>query len=406
MHKQIIWINRLLNPNKNSYIARNKTYLSYICNKENVFRNEHTTHGLFGEIKDIPNIDKNNDITAVQEYINRLSKEKKNIYRGIISFNEADAIEKGFDEKQAWEDLVRTKLPEFAKSINIPENRLEFVASIHLDKGHPHIHIMFWDREQEIQRNFIHKSISNKFRVSLNKYVFADEYISALKERDIIKSDFISEEKNIEKYLINEMTNSKDFEIDNEDSKYNYLGTMYRDRIPQEELDDLTEQLLELKVMLPKTGSIDYKYLLNNKEVKDKVDSISYKLIDISPGLKNEFNKYIQKTLDIAKITTTNDPKQLKEIKKLAEKDLIKQIGNKVLNVERQILQKDRLEEWEKIQLQNNMIFGISELISVFSQLNQSYDNHYNSHIQNRDLTREERIELAKKMKDKGSIEW
>ena len=58
MHKQVVFITRLLNPNKTSTIARNKTYLSYICQKANVYRNEQTEHGLFGYIRDIPDIDK------------------------------------------------------------------------------------------------------------------------------------------------------------------------------------------------------------------------------------------------------------------------------------------------------------------------------------------------------------
>lgn len=406
MHRQVIWINRLFNPNKSSYIARNSTYLTYICKKENVFRNEFTTHGLFGSIRDIADIEKNNDISEVQKYINKIGKEKKNIYRGIISLTEADAIEKGFDEKEKWEDLIKVKLTEFGRSINIPPDRLEYVASIHLEKGHPHTHIMFWDRDQEVQRNYIHKGLSDKFRISLNKYIFSEEYLLALKERDAIKGEFTTEEKNIEKYLFYEMTNGKDVSKYNNESEYSYLGTMYRDKISQEDLDNITNDLLELKSILPKTGSLDYKYLMNNETVKEKIDSISYKLLEISPGLKKEFYKYIEKTVDIAKITKTNNTEDLNKIKKLAENDLIKQIGNKVLNIERQILKNDRIEEFQKIEMQNKMIQGISDLISLFSQLNQSNYNNYNSYMQDKDLTKEEKMEYAKKMQDRSSIEW
>ena len=57
-----------------------------------------------------------------------------------------------------------------------------------------------------------------------------------------------------------------------------------------------------------------------------------------------------------------------KKVKKDAEKDLLKQIGNKVLNVERDIINKEKLEEFEKIKYENNLIQGISDLISLFSQ--------------------------------------
>ncbi len=250
MHKQVVFITRLLNPNKTSTIARNKTYLSYICQKANVYRNEQTEHGLFGYIRDIPDIDKNNSISEVQKYIHKISNEKKNIYRSIISLSEEDAIEKGFDQKEAWSDLIKTKLPEFAKNLNIPYNNLEYVVSIHRDKGHPHAHIMFWDREQEIQRNFIHKKLSNNFRISLNKYIFNDEYTELLKQKDNIKESLIAEEKDIEKLLINELEGKN---IDTTEQDFIYNGTMYMDRISKEEIKDIMEDVFELRKMLPKT---------------------------------------------------------------------------------------------------------------------------------------------------------
>ena len=402
MHKQVIWINRLLQPNKISTIARNKTYLSYIAEKENVYRNKSTEHGLWGYIKDIPDIDKNNSLSEVQEYIKKLSMEKKNIFRGIISISEEDAIEKGFDKKEEWESLIKVKLPEFANSINIPSDRLEYIASIHRDKGHPHIHIMFWDREQEIQRNFIHKSISNKFRVSLNKYIFNEEYTEALKQRDAIKESFITEEKELESLFTNELL-GKNTQIEND---FYYPETMYLDRISKEEIKAITEQLLLLKEFLPKTGSIDYKYLMKNEDLIKKVDDISRQILKASPSLKSEFDKYIKKSVEIAEISGNAKQEDIEKVKNYAEKDLLKQIGNKVLNIERQVLKQENLSEQEKIEFQNNLLQGISELICVFSQLNQSNDYNIKGRSQHNELTKEARIELAKKLQDKNAVEW
>ena len=49
---------------------------------------------------------------------------------------------------------------------------------------------------------------------------------------------------------------------------------------------------------------------------------------------------------------------------------------------------------------------GISDLISVFSQLNQSYNYNINNANHNRDMTRDERIEAHKRLQDKGAIQW
>lgn len=406
MHNQVIWINRLLQPNKFSTIARNKTYLSYIAEKENVFRNESTEHGLWGYIRDIPDIDKNNSLTEVHEYIRQLSLDKKNIFRGIISISEADAMEKGFDKKEQWEDLIKVKLPEFAKSINIPSERLEYVASIHRDKGHPHIHIMFWDREQEIQKRFIHKSISNKFRISLNKYIFNEEYTEALKQRDAIKEDFITEEKQLESLFINELL-GKNTQIETISTvDFYYPETMYLDRISKEDIDEITNQLLGLREELPKTGSIDYKYLMKDEDLIKKIDDISRRILQASPSLKKEFDKYIKKSVEIAEISGNAKKEDIEKVKELAEKDLLKQIGNKVLNIERQVIRQEEISERERIKFQNNLLQGFSELICLFSQLNQSNDYHIKGRNQHNELTSEARKELAKKLQDKGAVEW
>ena len=141
-------------------------------------------------------------------------------------------------------------MPEFAKNLNIPYNNLEYVVSIHRDKGHPHAHIMFWDREQEIQRNFIHKRLSNNFRISLNKYIFNDEYTELLKQKDNIKESLIAEEKDIEILLINELEGKS---IDTTEQDFIYNGTMYMDRISKDEIKDIKEDFFELRKMLPKT---------------------------------------------------------------------------------------------------------------------------------------------------------
>ena len=141
-------------------------------------------------------------------------------------------------------------------------------------------------------------------------------------------------------------------------------------------------------------------------KIIEKVDNISRKILEASPSLKKEFNNYIEKSSEIVKMTVTSDTTTLNKVKSDAEKDLLKQIGNKVLNIERDIIYKEKLEEFEKIQYENNLMQGISDLISVFSQLNQSYNYNINNANHNRDMTSDERIEAHKRLQDKGAIQW
>lgn len=62
-----------------------------------------------------------------------------------------------------------------ADKIGIPSSNLEYCAAVHMDKGRPHIHFMFWDKEQGVKKPFVHSSVSNKIRIDLTKKIFEDE---------------------------------------------------------------------------------------------------------------------------------------------------------------------------------------------------------------------------------------
>lgn len=55
-----------------------------------------------------------------------------------------------------------------AEEIGIPIHNLEYVAAIRRDKGHPHVHIQFWDAEQTIKKDaFVQPKMSADIRAGL-----------------------------------------------------------------------------------------------------------------------------------------------------------------------------------------------------------------------------------------------
>ena len=100
---------------------------------------------------------------AVEEYFmyNPTSDRsaKKNVYEaghGRVEqreyWLETDALRLGYDEPEKWRELVRQQLPQICDKIGISVSNLEYSAAVHPDKGHPHCHLMFWDKKQDIKK--------------------------------------------------------------------------------------------------------------------------------------------------------------------------------------------------------------------------------------------------------------
>ena len=69
------------------------------------------------------------------------------MYRVIVSVNRSDAAEIGLDSKSQWEDHVRAKVGDLSKATGIARENLRWVAAHHNPAtGHPHAHIMLWDK--------------------------------------------------------------------------------------------------------------------------------------------------------------------------------------------------------------------------------------------------------------------
>ncbi len=225
---------RAYSPNKKDTPTGNMNHLYYIATRTNAMCNEYgsTIFGYYNYNK------LQDDITRkdVAKYIKKISQEKNNVYRGIISLREEDAIRLGYDKRETWEMMIKKNIQEIAKVVNVPFSRLEYVGVFHLKKGNPHLHYMFWDREQKINKCYISEYQQNKIRDIITKGIYKEEMEELYKERDEIKNDLKSRDFLAEMKIIN---------IANCDSK-----------IPFQKIKDrkiLIKEFKRITKLLPKT---------------------------------------------------------------------------------------------------------------------------------------------------------
>jgi hypothetical protein len=83
--------------------------------------------------EDINNLEKAHTIvTSVSQ--------RRTIYRVILSVDDETAKNHSLYDRSVWQELVTQKIGIIAKEMNIDRNDFCWVASMHCEKGHPHVH--------------------------------------------------------------------------------------------------------------------------------------------------------------------------------------------------------------------------------------------------------------------------
>lgn len=330
-HSPLISKIRCHHPNKKASRVCNRNYLEYVATREGVdltsideeemtvYRESENdayaeyiakrpgSHGLFGNI-DVT------DVKKVSNYVADLTSEHRNIYRGIVSLSEADAIALGYDEKQPWADYIRSALPDVALEFDIPITKVEWVAAVHMEKGHPHCHYMFWNKEDQIHSSFIHTSTQTRVRENLSGIMFQDERKVQVAEKTAKRNQIVSLGKEIS-------------------------GETVMGRIRNEHLVKFGKELQSLSEQLPTSGRFDYKLLPS--AAKEKLNELVNIALDI-PALKKEYIAYIKLSEGISKTYSPSKKHNEVNIAK-ANQDIRKRLANAILKSSKSILKNDNL---------------------------------------------------------------
>ena len=143
----LIYKQRHRHPNQKKTPKCNYAHIGYIATRPGAVKNEGMRHGLFGKLEP----GEVREFSTWQEaarLVRELSCRRVNMYRGIISFSPETAAELGLTDRKAWEDYMERHILTLAKYNGIRVQNLQWVAAHHNERGHPHIHVVFWDKNQ------------------------------------------------------------------------------------------------------------------------------------------------------------------------------------------------------------------------------------------------------------------
>lgn len=383
----------------------NVHYMRYIATRPGVMRNEHSGHGLFGNLNPegvVKNIDE--DWSKAWDEIVDISQKKRHVFRSVISFDEEGAARQGLGTRKDWENLINTQVRKIAEGNDIAVQHMRWVAAVHDEAGHPHCHIMLWDNgPPKVKQNFVGQKVPDKIRCEMIKDLYREEFEEYKRLREESKGEFRAYSGDLFADFEEAMNSMNNREFN--DLKKGKIRKRYRDDIAPNALLRISKDLFELRKKVPKKGSLKYGYL--EPEIKKEVDEVVRQLLAEDSQLRKMRECCIERKMDLVSLYRDPDPEgkwakgRWDKERKKAEDEIDRLIANKILDGIKELNKTEKhLEYTERMK----RYYTKDIILSVFYLLDSLGDHdehgpkdHFHKDVFNRGLSLQARREFAKK---------
>ena len=291
--------------------------------------------------------------------------------------------------------------------MNIKLEDLQYLGAVHIEEGHPHFQFFLWSKSQKINYFVKYKEI-NKLKNEFTNDVFREDLLTIYKEKDLAKKKIISEN-----YILNELkkliSDEKDLKELMKYEKNFYQTRRIRALLKDKDVKEITDLLIDLKNELHKTsGSIKYQYLKKYPELIKKVDNISIKIINSSLQCQIEIEKYIKAKQKLIEYRYSDEEKLKNEkerIRKETNEEIIKLIGNQVLDLERKWLNTSNT---IYVKYNNECINLLDKILTIlyYQAQNQEKKNRNFDIEYKKQLSKQAKKELAISKRNASSFKW
>ena len=171
-------------------VGNRQNFVGYMAMRPGV--EKRGSHGLFNE-RDEPII--------LNQAANEIAEHKGNVWSHVVSLRREDAVRLGFDNSDAWRELVKRHISNIAKTQNIPLCKLKWYAAYHDTTHHPHIHLLVYSTNPK--QGFLTKAGIDKIRSAFANDIFHDDLQSIYQEQTVSRDELKAVSKNEFESIVN-----------------------------------------------------------------------------------------------------------------------------------------------------------------------------------------------------------
>lgn len=223
-------------------LTNRKNYVGYLANRPGSVK--FGSHGLFNE-KDEP--------INLEKVAKEVADHGGNVWTHVVSLRRDDAQKMGYDNLNAWRDLVIRQIPSIAKNQKIDLKNLRWYAAFHDKKTNPHVHIIVYSTNE--REGFLTNHGIEKIRSGFANDIYSDELFHLYEQQTDLRNLLKQESEQLIKSLVEKISQNNNFDPE----LMNLVSKLY-------------DQFAESK------GKKVYGYL--KSDVKKTVDEIFMRLAD------------------------------------------------------------------------------------------------------------------------------
>lgn len=237
--------------------AKRENYVDYISHRPGVVSIR--GQGLFTET-----LGKINLAQTAKE----IAHHQGNVWTNIISLRREDAMRLGYDQPQAWKELIMAQRNVIAESMKIKPENLKWYAAMHNESHHPHVHMIVYSSDPK--EAYLTKQGIEAMRSAFSRQIFKQDRIQIYEAQTTVRDQLKQQtQHSLQEYL-------------------------------QMESTELVTKFKALKEELEHTpGKKDYGYL--PKQIKKQVDDILEDLVKQEPlhSLYDDWYSYKEEILSM-----------------------------------------------------------------------------------------------------------
>lgn len=317
--------------------ADNELYVKYIARRPGAMYTEGEQHGLFGKYDggnessvngDVPDLD------AAASYVGRMFEQGKVIRRCVISLTEEEAGQLGYLEREKWVKLLDTKMFDIAGEYNIKYENVEYVVSVHMEEGHPHLQFNLWDKSETIHQKILpqpqFERRMEKIRALLSKEIYKDNLHDILKDKEDAKKSTLGGFNAFMRGISQQELSASELDLKSifaELCDEKMLNIKMDDKYVNKVFAGIENAKLSIKTEYSK-GALKYKYL--PRGCKTALDDLTDIVLEHS-DFRRELNRYLYSVKEYS-AALGNGKKTIAEEQHRALRGIYKSFGNRILN--------------------------------------------------------------------------